>query len=51
MVPVLNMVDDPAREAGARQVAERALAATDRFDRVVLASMIAPDPVVDVITR
>ena len=51
VVPVLNMVDDPAREAGARQVAERALAATDRFDRVVLTSMIAPDPVVDVITR
>jgi probable selenium-dependent hydroxylase accessory protein YqeC len=51
VVPVVNMVDDAARHAGAREVAERALAATERFDRVVLTSMIAPDPVVDVITR
>ena len=51
VVPILNMVDDEAVRSGARAVAERALAATDRFDRVVLASMIAADPVVEVIAR
>jgi probable selenium-dependent hydroxylase accessory protein YqeC len=51
VVPIVNMVDDEARRAGARDVAQRALAATDRFDRVVLTSMIALDPVVEVITR
>jgi hypothetical protein len=45
------MVDDEAARSGARAVAERALAATDRFDRVVLASMIRADPVVEVIAR
>ena len=51
MVPVVNMVDDQAGLAGARAVAELALAATERFERVVLTSMIAADPVVEVITR
>ncbi len=51
VVPILNMVDDPAARSGAREVAELALAATDRFDRVVLASMIAADPVIEVIAR
>jgi len=51
VVPIVNMVDDAARRAGARDVAQRALAATDRFERVVLTSMIAPDPVVEVINR
>jgi hypothetical protein len=32
-------------------VAQRALAETDRFDRVVLTSMIADDPMVEVIDR
>jgi probable selenium-dependent hydroxylase accessory protein YqeC len=51
VVPIINMVDDQAARAGAREVAERALAASDRFERVVLASMIAADPVVEVIMR
>ena len=51
VVPIVNMVDDEARRAGAREVASAALAATDRFERVVLTSMIAPDPVVEVIIR
>jgi probable selenium-dependent hydroxylase accessory protein YqeC len=51
VVPVINMVDDEAARSGAREVAERALADTDRFERVVLASMIATDPVVEVIAR
>ncbi|HSA82475.1 MAG TPA: selenium cofactor biosynthesis protein YqeC [Geminicoccaceae bacterium] len=50
-VPIINMVDDEERLAGACEVARQALAATDRFDRVVLTSMIAADPVVDVIVR
>ncbi len=51
VVPVVNMVDDQAGLAGAREVARLALAATDRFERVVLTSMIAADPLVEVITR
>jgi probable selenium-dependent hydroxylase accessory protein YqeC len=51
VVPVINMVDDDALERAARDVAERALAATDRFDRVVLASMNANSPVRAVVTR
>lgn len=52
VVPLINMVDDPGRETLAREAAERALALTDRFDRVVLASMNRADnPLVSVITR
>jgi probable selenium-dependent hydroxylase accessory protein YqeC len=51
VVPIVNMVDDDAARTGAREVAELALAATDRFERVILASMIAADPVVEVVTR
>jgi probable selenium-dependent hydroxylase accessory protein YqeC len=51
VVPIINMVDDEADRAGAREVARRALAASDRFERVVLTSMIAADPVVEVIAR
>jgi probable selenium-dependent hydroxylase accessory protein YqeC len=51
VVPLVNMVDDEARRTDAREVAQRALAETDRFDRVVLTSMIADDPMVEVIDR
>jgi probable selenium-dependent hydroxylase accessory protein YqeC len=51
VVPVINMVDDAARRAAAREVARLALAATTRFERVVLTSMIAADPVVEVVGR
>jgi probable selenium-dependent hydroxylase accessory protein YqeC len=52
VVPVINMVDDDAREALARQAAIAALEQSDRFDRVVLACMRrAGNPVVAVVGR
>jgi probable selenium-dependent hydroxylase accessory protein YqeC len=51
VVPVVNMVEGAARQAAAREVARLALAASDRFERVVLTSMIAADPVIEVIGR
>lgn len=39
VVPVLNMVDDEALRRAAGDVAQRALARTTRFDRVVLAQL------------
>ncbi|MEQ8233920.1 MAG: selenium cofactor biosynthesis protein YqeC [Gammaproteobacteria bacterium] len=39
VVPLINMVDDADRAAAARASARLALAATTRFDRVVLAAM------------
>lgn len=51
VVPVINMVDDGAREKLARQAAEQALQLTRRFDYVVLASMRSEQPVIDVIER
>jgi probable selenium-dependent hydroxylase accessory protein YqeC len=50
VVPVINMVDDADRERLARETARIALAETDRFDRVILASMRTTDqPVVAVV--
>lgn len=51
VVPLINMVDGPEREAAAQEVAEVALDLTRQFDRVVLASMRRPEPVVRVIAR
>ena len=51
VVPIVNMVDDDALRARAREVAREALGLTCRFDRVVLASMTAPDPIVAIIGR
>jgi len=52
VVPVINMVDDAYHEELAREAAEIALAQTDRFDRVILASMRKEDQsVVAVIER
>ena len=51
VVPVINMVDDEERRGLATEVAERALAATDRFDRVVLTSMRRDPAVVEVVRR
>jgi probable selenium-dependent hydroxylase accessory protein YqeC len=52
VVPVVNMVDDANREGLAREAAAIALAETDRFDKVILASMRREDqPVVAVIER
>jgi len=39
VVPLINMVDDAGREGEAREAARLALAATTRFERVVLAAM------------
>ncbi|MGH6944667.1 MAG: selenium cofactor biosynthesis protein YqeC, partial [Geminicoccaceae bacterium] len=51
VVPIVNMVDDGSAQTAARRIAERALAATRRFDRVVLAAMTARDPLIEVIDR
>jgi len=52
VVPVINMVDDEPRARLATEAARQALDLTDRFERIVLASMRRPgDPVVAVIER
>lgn len=51
IVPLINMIDGPAWENQAIAVAELALSLTDRFDRVVLACMNLPNPLVGVIRR
>lgn len=52
VVPVINMVDDAAREKVAREAAEVALAANSRIDRVVLACLArGVAPVVAVVCR
>ena len=52
VVPVINMVDDATREAGAREAAEVALELCDRFDRVALLCLTrGADPVVAVVRR
>jgi probable selenium-dependent hydroxylase accessory protein YqeC len=51
VVPIINMVDDEARREAARAAARLALAISNRLARIVLASMIAPDPVIEVVTR
>jgi hypothetical protein len=52
VVPVINMIDDADKERLAREAARVALRETDRFDKVILASMRTTDqPVVAVIER
>jgi probable selenium-dependent hydroxylase accessory protein YqeC len=50
VVPIINMVEVERLEV-AREAARHALAATERFDRVVLASMTATEPVIEVVCR
>lgn len=50
VVPVLNMVDDPADETTGREIARELLGRSDRVDRVVLTCLVADDPVVAVLT-
>jgi hypothetical protein len=50
-VPIINMIDQPDRLEPARQAAEAALSATDRFDRIILASMTAASPLVEISHR
>jgi probable selenium-dependent hydroxylase accessory protein YqeC len=50
VVPVINMVDDDKLAAVAREAASRALSlCRSRFERVVLASMRRPRPIIDVV--
>jgi probable selenium-dependent hydroxylase accessory protein YqeC len=51
VVPIINMVDDQARREAARAAARLALGTSRRLARIVLASMIAPEPVVEIVTR
>ena len=51
VVPVINMVEDQARRVAARATARQALARSRRLARVVLTSMTAADPVIEVVTR
>ena len=51
VVPLINMVDDKKYEGLAREAAERALALSQKFDHVVLASMKQNNPLVAVIHR
>ncbi len=51
VVPIINMVDDAECRRLAQVTAREALSLTERFDRVVLASMRAAEPVVDVVSR
>ena len=51
VIPLINMVDYADLEMLARKAAEQALEQTDRFDKVVLASMREQDPIIDVIAR
>ncbi|WP_137291459.1 selenium cofactor biosynthesis protein YqeC [Natronorubrum halophilum] len=49
VVPLLNKVDDADLQATAEEIAEELLARAPAVSRVVLARMIADDPVVDVV--
>lgn len=52
VVPVINMVDDAAREAGAREAAAVALDLCERIDRVALVCLArTSDPVVGAVRR
>ncbi|MBZ6496361.1 selenium cofactor biosynthesis protein YqeC [Natrinema longum] len=51
VVPLLNKVDDPDRRAIAEEIATGVLERAPRVPRVVLARMIADEPVVDVLER
>jgi probable selenium-dependent hydroxylase accessory protein YqeC len=51
IVPLINMVDNDEIAVVARQAARWALALTRRFDRVILASMGAESPLVEIVAR
>lgn len=51
VVPLINMVDNSDLEKLAREVAQTALAMTQRFDYVVLAAMKKENPIINVIRR
>jgi hypothetical protein len=51
VVPLINRVDSPAIKQAAWKAAEQALTLSSRFDRVVLACMRHPNPLVGVVGR
>ena len=51
VVPILNAVDDDETRERALPAARAALAASERFDRVLLTALNADAPVVDVVRR
>lgn len=51
VVPLINMVDDERQRQQARVAAELALQLTDRFEYVVLGTMRAEQPIVEVVHR
>lgn len=51
VVPLINWVENAAGLVAARAIAQRALALTDRFDRVVLAALAAEQPLVEIVGR
>jgi len=51
VVPVINMVDTPGQRQAARLVADQVLQQASWLDRVVLASMVSADPVVEIVSR
>lgn len=51
VVPILNAVDTDQRLEAAREIARLALEQSERFERVVLTSMLAADPIVEIVRR
>lgn len=51
VIPTINMVDDSTLEVSARKAAEESFQLTDRFDKVVLASLKQEQCIIDVVTR
>jgi len=49
VIPVINMVESPERLKPARKAAWKALATTERFERVVLTSMTSNPPLIEVV--
>ncbi|MEM7025746.1 MAG: selenium cofactor biosynthesis protein YqeC [Pseudomonadota bacterium] len=50
VVPIINMVDDASSADAAREAAHHTLATTRRLDRVVLTSMAAEQPLIEVVS-
>ena len=49
--PLINMVDTAELAQAARAVARTAIASTQRFDRIVLASLRQPHPIIEIVSR
>ncbi len=51
VVPLINMVDDEKARGLALETAQEALRTSNRFDRIILASMRRADPIVEIVER